>query len=78
MDGAVVAGGTAHGRTGCPTQAHRMTPQLLVLAIWALLSILVVAGLCLLLHGRSTFNQAPRDAGTGREHTSATGAHAVV
>jgi hypothetical protein len=78
MEGAAVAGGTAHGRTGCPPQAHRMTPLLLVLAIWALLSVLVVARLCLLLHGRSTFNRAPRDAGTEREQTSAPGAHAVV
>jgi hypothetical protein len=55
-----------------------MTPLLLVLAIWALLSVLVVAGLCLLLHGRSTFNRAPRDAGPEREQTCAPGAHAVV
>jgi hypothetical protein len=55
-----------------------MTPLLLVLAIWALLSVLVVAGLCLLLHGRSTFNRAPHSAGTDREQASAPGAHAVV
>ena len=40
-------------------RAHRMSPLLLVLAVWALLSVLVVAGLCLLLHGRSAFNRAP-------------------
>jgi hypothetical protein len=70
--------GTAHGRTGCPTQAHLMTPLMLVLAIWGLLSVLVVAGLCLLLHGRSRFNRAPRDAGSQREHTPGAGAHAAV
>ena len=55
-----------------------MTSLLLVVAIWTLLSVLVVAGLCLLLHGRSTLNRAPREAGTEREQTSAPGAHAVV
>jgi hypothetical protein len=55
-----------------------MTPLLLVVAIWGLLSVLVVGGLCLLLHGRSTFNRAPRDADAQREHTSAPGAHAAV
>ncbi len=78
MEDAAVAGGTAHGRTGCPTQAYRMTPLLLVLAIWALLSVLVVAGLCLLLHGRSALNRAPREAGTERDHTSTPGARAAV
>ena len=78
MDGAADAGGTAHGCTGCPLWARGMTALLLVVAIWGLLSVLVVAGLCLLLHGRGTFNRAPRDAGTPREHSSANGAHAVV
>jgi len=78
MDGAAVAGGMAHGCTGCPPRARGMTALLLVLAIWGLLSVLVVAGLCLLLHGRSRFNRAPRDADTPREHPSANGAHAVV
>ena len=59
-------------------RAHRMSPLLLVLAIWALLSVLVVAGLCLLLHGRSVFNRAPRDAGAGASRPPAPGAHAVV
>jgi hypothetical protein len=78
MDGAAVAEGAAHGCTGCPPGARGMTALLLVVAIWGLLSVLVVAGLCLLLHGRSTLNKAPRDADSRREHTSANGAHAVV
>ena len=55
-----------------------MTPLLLVLGIWGLLSVLVVAGLCLLLHGRSRFNRAPRDAGAQNEHAPRAGAHAAV
>jgi hypothetical protein len=78
VEGATVAGGTVHGRTGCPTQAQRMTPLLFVLAAWALLSVLVVAGLCLLLHGRSTFNRSPHADGTDLEQASVPGAHAVV
>ena len=44
-----------------------MSPLLLVLAVWTLLSVLVVAGLCLLLHGRSVFNPAPQDPATARD-----------
>jgi hypothetical protein len=55
-----------------------MSPLLLVLTVWAVLSVLVVAGLCLLLHARSAFNRAPHDVGTDRDHTHAAGAHVIV
>ncbi len=55
-----------------------MSPLLLVLAVWALLSVLVVAGLCLLLRGRSVFNPAPQDPATARDAAMAPGSHAVV
>ena len=55
-----------------------MSPLLLVLAVWTLLSVLVVAGLCLLLRGRSVFNPAPQDPATARDTAVAPGPHAVV
>ena len=54
-----------------------MSPLLLVLTVWTLLSVLVVAGLCLLLRGRSVFNPAPAPA-TARDAAMAPGPHAVV
>ena len=55
-----------------------MSPLLLVLAVWALLSVLVVAGLCLLLHGRRAFNPAPRGPAPARDTAVAPGPHAAV
>jgi hypothetical protein len=55
-----------------------MSPLMLVLTVWALLSVLVVAGLCLLLHGRSAFNPALQDPAAARDSAVAPGAHAVV
>ena len=55
-----------------------MSPLLLVLTVWTLLSVLVVAGLCLLLRGRSAFNPPPRDPATARDAAVAPGPHAVV
>ena len=55
-----------------------MSPLLLVLAVWTLLSVLVVAGLCLLLRGRSVFNPGPQDPATARDTAMAPGSHAVV
>ena len=54
-----------------------MSPLLLVLTVWTLLSVLVVAGLCLLLRGRSVFNPAP-DPAASRDAAMASGPHAVV
>jgi hypothetical protein len=54
-----------------------MSPLLLVLTVWALLSVLVVAGLCLLLHARSAFNRAPY-VGTDQDHASGAGAHVTI
>ena len=60
-----------------------MSPLLLVLAVWILLSVLVVAGLCLLLRGRTVFNPAPfnpapQDPATARDTALTPGPHAVV
>jgi hypothetical protein len=67
-----------HDRTDHRARATGMSPLLLVLAVWALLSVLVVAGLCLLLHGRSVFNPGPRHPATARDTAVAPGPHAVV
>jgi hypothetical protein len=55
-----------------------MSPLLLVLAVWTVLSVLVVAGLCLLLRGRSMFNPAPQHPASARDTAMAPGSHAVV
>ena len=55
-----------------------MSPLLLVLAVWALLSVLVVAGRCVLLPGRRAFTPAPGGPATARATAGAPGPHAVV
>jgi hypothetical protein len=54
-----------------------MSALLLVLTVWTLLSVLVVAGLCLLLRGRSMFNPG-QNLATARDTPMAPGSHAVV
>ena len=55
-----------------------MSPLLLVLAVWALLSVLVVAGRCLLLPGRRAYTPAPGGPAPARDPAVAPGPHAVV